>query len=57
MICWVIKSKGKGYLNNDSFGDGYGKLIGAEFYPTRKEAMEDVQDREDVVKIEIKVLD
>ena len=55
MICWVIKNKGKGYEDED---DNYGKLTDASMYPTRKEAMADLQeDGEDVVKIEIRVLD
>ena len=55
MICWVIKNKGKGYVNGN---DDYGKLIDATMYPTRKEAKADVQeDGEDVAKIEINELD
>ena len=60
MICWVIKQKGKGHIIDAGWtGDDseYGKLVDAVFYRTRKGAMEDVKDREDIVKIEIRVLD
>ena len=59
MICWTIKRKGKGYLQDNNFGgDEYGKLSNAEFFNTKTEAMESIQEKnEEAVKIEIRELD
>lgn len=55
MICWAIKHKGKGYVDEN---DNYGKLIEAELYPTKAEAQQNIKEtKEEVVKIEIRILD